>query len=284
MIDEWDLAATNLHRAGQRTYEVAVLPAAAIEPHNRHLPIGQDWRHTTYVARESCRLAWQRCQKVLCLPTLPYGVDCNLMDFFGAIHVSQATLDAMIREIIASLRAHGLRKVVLINGHGGNDFIPLIRQIQCDLDVFVFLCDWWKVGHDRYKDIFDAPDDHAGEFETSVAMALYGELIEPNVAGDGEARPFAFEALRKCRRRPVGRLGQEGPAVPAARLPADQRVSGGAGPAADRRALPPHGGERGLRHRAETRSSQPFFAYYCNMRKCVCGRGKRAIRARKPIS
>ena len=197
MIEEWDLAATNLGRLSQRSYEVAVLPVGAVEPHNRHLPEGQDFRHATWVARRSCELAWEQCRSVICLPTLPYGVDCNLMAYPMAIHVSQATLDAMVREIIVSLRAHGLRKVVILNAHGGNDFAPLVRQIQCDVDVHVFVCDWWTVGQDSMEDIFDEPDDHAGEFETSVAMALYPELVELDAAGDGAARRFRFEALRK---------------------------------------------------------------------------------------
>ena len=197
MIDEWDLTATNLHRISQRGYEVAVLPAAAIEPHNRHLPQGQDFRHATHVAREACRRAWDACPSVICLPALPYGVDCNLAAFPLAIHVSQATLDAMVREIIVSLRGHGIRKVVILNGHGGNDFAPLIRQIQCDLDVHVFVCDWWTVGSDAYDEIFDKRDDHAGQMETSVAMALFPELVEPDVAGDGQTRAYRFEALQR---------------------------------------------------------------------------------------
>jgi len=197
MIDEWDLTATNMHRVSPRSYEVAVLPTAAIEPHNRHLPYGQDFRHATYVARESCRRAWEACQSVICLPALPYGVDCNLSAFPLAIHVSQAALDAMVREIIVSLRGHGIRKVVILNGHGGNDFVPLVRQIQCDTDVHVFICDWWTVGLDAYDGIFDKPDDHAGQFETSVAMALHPDLVEPGVAGDGRTRPYLFEALQR---------------------------------------------------------------------------------------
>ena len=196
-INEWDLASTNLYRIYKRKYEVAVIPVGAIEPHNRHLPEGQDFLHTTYIARRCCELAWEKCKSVICLPTLPYGVECNLMAYPLAIHVSQARLDAMVREIIASLRTHGIRKIVIINGHGGNDFKPLVRQIQSDMDVYVFLCDWWKVGDDRYNDIFTKADDHAGQMETSVAMALYPELIEPDVAGDGRARPFKFEALQK---------------------------------------------------------------------------------------
>ena len=196
-IHDWDLMSTNMLRISKLKYEVAVLPTGAIEPHNRHLPEGQDYLHTIYLARQCCRMAWEKCQSVLCLPILPYGVDCNLMSFPLAIHVSQATLDAMVREIIVSLKKQGIRKVVMINGHGGNEFKPLIRQIQSDLDVHVFLCNWWRVGADRYNEIFSNPDDHAGEMETSVAMTLFPELIEPDVAGNGKAADFRFEALQK---------------------------------------------------------------------------------------
>jgi creatinine amidohydrolase len=118
------------------------------------------------------------------------------MHFPLAVHVSQATLDAMLRDVITSLRKHGIRKFVLFNAHGGNDFSPLVRQIQCDMDVYVFVVNWWTVGDDRYDAYFDKPDDHAGEFETSVALALFEDLVELEHAGDGRPRRFAFEALR----------------------------------------------------------------------------------------
>jgi creatinine amidohydrolase len=197
VIEEWDLASTNLHRVSARSYEVAVLPTAAVEPHNRHLPYGQDMLHATHVAREACRRAWAECPKVVCLPPLPFGVDCNLLDFPLAIHVSQRTLDTVIGDVAASLVKHGIRKLVLVNGHGGNSFAPLLRQLQHDLPIHVFLCNWWTVGSDHYQRIFEKPDDHAGEMETSVALALHPELVEAEHAGSGEAAPFRFEALRK---------------------------------------------------------------------------------------
>jgi creatinine amidohydrolase len=197
MIHEWKLAETNLSRLSKSEIEVAVLPVGAVEPHNWHLPEGQDLFHTTYIAENTCRRAWEKCKSVICLPTLPYGVDCNLLDFPLAIHISQDTLNSILRDIINSLERHGIRKIVIINGHGGNDFTPLIRQIQCDLAVHVFQCNWWTVGHDIYGSIFDKPDDHAGEFETSVALALYPELVELAKADDGFSRPFRFEALKK---------------------------------------------------------------------------------------
>lgn len=197
MIPEWDLTATNLHRLAGRRPEVAVLPVGATEAHNRHLPEGQDVLHTTYVARRCCEAAWQQGAAVVCLPTLPYGVDCNLAAFPLTIHVAQAHLDAVVRDIIASVHGHGVRKIVILNGHGGNEFMPLIRQIQSERPVHVFVCNWWTVGHDRYAEIFAAPDDHAGEFETSVALALHPEWVELEAAGNGAAPPYRFEALRQ---------------------------------------------------------------------------------------
>ena len=196
-IAEWDLSSANLGRLAQRSYEVAVLPVGATEPHNRHLPYGQDFLHGTYVGRRCCEEAWRQSPNIACLAGVPYGVDCNLMDFPMTIHVSQATLDALLRDIITSLSHHGIRKIVIINSHGGNDFTPLVRQIQSDLDIHVFIVDWWKVGLDRYQEVFEKPDDHAGEFETSVALALWPQLVEAAQAGDGIARPFRFEALRR---------------------------------------------------------------------------------------
>lgn len=197
MIDEWDISATSQRRIKTQHYEVAVLPIGATEAHNLHLPEGTDWRLATYVARESCRLAWEQSRAVICLPALPYSSDCNLMDFPLTIHVSQATVDATVTDIVRSLRHHGIQKVVLLNAHGGNHFIPLIRVLQSDLDVHVFLCNWWTVGSDRYAEIFDKPDDHAGEMETSAALAVFPELVELEHAASGRAAQYRLEALRE---------------------------------------------------------------------------------------
>ena len=197
MINEWDLTSTNLSRLSKNKPEVGVLPIGAVEPHNRHLPEGQDFLHTSYIAKECCRIAWEKCRSVICLPAVPYGVDCNLMDFPLAIHVSQATLDEMVRDIIVSLHSHDIRKIVIINGHGGNDFTRMIRELQCEIDVYLFQCNWWKVGMDKYDEIFEKPDDHAGEMETSIALELYPELVELSKAGTGITRSFRFEALKR---------------------------------------------------------------------------------------
>jgi creatinine amidohydrolase len=197
MIDEWDLTSTNQRRIRARRYEVAVLPVGATEAHNLHLPEGTDWRLATWVAREACRRAWERSPTVLCLPALPFSSDCNLMDFPLTVDVSQETVNAVVTDVVRSLAHHGIRKVLLLNGHGGNNFMPLVRVLQTELDVHLFLCNWWTVGSDRYAEIFDKPDDHAGEMETSAVMAIAPELVELEHAGSGAAAPYRFEALTK---------------------------------------------------------------------------------------
>jgi creatinine amidohydrolase len=103
----------------------------------------------------------------------------------------------MLTEIVASLAHHGIRKILLINGHGGNDFTPLVRQIQADLDVFMFWCHVYEVGQDKHNEIFDTADDHAGELETSMALALFPDLVELEQANSGVSRPFQFDALEQ---------------------------------------------------------------------------------------
>ena len=197
MINEWDITQTNLGRLDGRVPEVAILTTAAIEPHNRHLPEGQDYLHATHVSRSVAERAHAAGASVIWLPALPFGVDSNLRDFPIAVHVSQRTLDAMLEEIITSLAWYGIRKVLIVNGHGGNDFTPFVRDLQTRVDTHVFSCDWWKVGSDRYDEIFSHPEDHAGEMETSVALALFPHLVEMERAGDGIAAPFRFEALER---------------------------------------------------------------------------------------
>ncbi len=197
MINEWDLASTNLGRTKSRSYEVAVLPMATTEPHNFHLPYGTDTIETDHIARRCCAAAAQWGASVACLPTVPYGVDCNLLGFPMVVHVSQATLDTLAREVIASLAAGGVRKFVLLNGHGGNTFTAFVRQVQCDLGVHVFLCNWFEVAADQYSQVFSRPDSHAGEMETSMMLHIAPDLVELDRAGDGKARPFRFEALEK---------------------------------------------------------------------------------------
>jgi creatinine amidohydrolase len=177
--------------------EVAVLPIGATEPHGLHIPYGSDTFHATAIADRCCQAAHQHGAKVILLPTIPYGVDSNLLGFPLAIHVSQTVLDAMVTEIVASLEHHGILKVVLLNGHGGNAFKPLLRELYGQTEAWVGLVDWWRVAWDVAGDTFTHTGDHADEFETSVDLALFGDLVHMEDADDGATTPSRFEAINR---------------------------------------------------------------------------------------
>jgi creatinine amidohydrolase len=98
---------------------------------------------------------------------------------------------------VRALEYHGLLKLVIINGHGGNDFKPLLRDLYPSTKVFLALVDWWKVGSDKAQKIFENPGEHADELETSVGMALFGDLVHLPDAQDGSIHPSRFEAINR---------------------------------------------------------------------------------------
>ena len=179
-------------------YEVALLPIGACEPHNHHLPHGTDAYESELVSDRVCEAAWQLGAKVVQLPTMPYGVQSNMLDVPLAINVYPSTMFALLKDIADSLEGHGIRKLVLFNSHGGNDFLkPFVREMGGRSKVFISVIDWWKVGKDQYSKIFTHPDDHAGELETSVMLALRPDLVRLDQAGDGAFKASRFEAVNE---------------------------------------------------------------------------------------
>jgi len=199
-MQPWKLQKLSQTTVGKNRYDVAVLPIGACEPHNMHLPYGADAFQSEHVSDRVCASAWKLGAKVIQLPTIPYGVQSNMMDVPHAlpINIYPATFFAFLRDIVDSLEKHGIHKLALFNSHGGNDFLkPFIREMQGRSSVFICVIDWWRVGKDVYNDIFDKPDDHAGEMETSVGMAITPELVNLTDAADGSFRPTRFEAINK---------------------------------------------------------------------------------------
>ncbi len=98
-----------------------------------------------------------------------------------------------------SLRNSGIEKIVLLNSHGGNEFQPLLRELA-DEGITVFLIDWFRVLNDIYHTIFEHREDHAGEMETSFALACFPHLVRHNpdgtlAADDGATRTTMFEVV-----------------------------------------------------------------------------------------
>jgi creatinine amidohydrolase len=189
------LAEANWKSVKDTRYEVAVLPWGATEPHNLHLPYGTDNYETGTIAERSAEIAWNAGVKVIALPTVPFGVNTGQLDLKLALNVNPSTQLALLTDLGSALSHQGIPKLLILNGHGGNDFRQMIRELQPRLELFICTINWWTcVSGTEY---FDEPGDHAGEMETSVMMELEPELLLPlSDAGSGEARKFRIAGLR----------------------------------------------------------------------------------------
>lgn len=198
----WILAETNYGFTKANRYDVAVLPLGATEPHNLHLPYGTDLFEGTIVGEKICEEAWRRGGKVVLLPTIPFGTETNLAAFPLAINVNPRTLFAFVTDVIDSLIHSGVKKIVLLNSHGGNELKPLLRELAGKKDAHVFLCNWYNALNDIYHEIFQEKEDHAGEMETSFGLAFFPDLVAKT--GDGKLTADAgaiantrFEAINR---------------------------------------------------------------------------------------
>lgn len=189
------LAETTLTEVRARAWEVAVLPWGATEAHNLHLPYGTDNLETDRIAVEAARIAWQHDCAVTVLPTVPFGVNTQQLDIPLTLNLNPSTQAIVLRDLAVSLQPH-VRKLLVLNGHGGNDFRQMIRELQPTVGLFLCTASWYVLGNPRAH--FDDPGDHAGELETSLVMHLAPELPLPlSRAGPGRARPFRIAALRE---------------------------------------------------------------------------------------
>ncbi len=196
MTDSHELQNLRLSQIRQRSYRVAVLPFGATEPHNLHLPYGTDIFEATEIARRCCDWANQRGAHIVLLPTIPFGQEQNMLAYPLAISVQQTTLNAVVRDVVTSLERHEISRLVLFNGHGGNDFKPLLRDLHGRTSLFLCQVNWWEVAHDLESTLFErGPGDHAGELETSLGLALFPELVRLEEADDGAVRESRFTAI-----------------------------------------------------------------------------------------
>jgi len=167
----WVLAETTWTDVRMRSWEVAVLPWGATEAHNLHLPYGTDCRETEAIAADAARQAWDRGARVVVLPVVPFGVNTQQLDIPLTVSMSPSTQGAVLADVVESLEGQGVRKLVVLNGHGGNDFRQVIRELQVDTPLFLCAVSWYAIP--GLQDTFVEPGDHAGELETSLMQHLH---------------------------------------------------------------------------------------------------------------
>jgi len=164
--------------------DTAILPCGSIEQHGPHLPLDVDFFDAVLLARrvaESCQQP-----RPFVLPGVPYGVSYHHSDFKGTITVSNQALSALVYDIGMSVAANGIKKLILLNGHGDNAPTLEYAAQMINRDARIFVC--VESGETSDVDVgrmIETPNDiHAGEIETSTTLAVRPGLVDMTKAVD----------------------------------------------------------------------------------------------------
>lgn len=177
-----DLTAATWTDIAAADTSLALLPVGSTEQHGPHAPLGTDTLSAETVAAAGVE-AYDG--EVVVAPSIPVGVSEEHRHFAGTLWVSEDTFRSYVRETITSLASHGLDRVVVVNGHGGNTdpLRELCGRVTRDGDAYTVPFTW-----------FDAvdPDDvemgHAGAMETSLLRHAAPELVHTDRLDDASDR------------------------------------------------------------------------------------------------
>ncbi|WP_166345278.1 creatininase family protein [Phytoactinopolyspora limicola] len=165
---------------------LVVLPVGAVEQHGPHLATGTDTFMAATVAQRAAERAEKESSRPLVIaPVLPFGASDHHLPFGGTLSLTPETLLAVLVDLLRSVAADGGRRVVLVNGHGGNVGICHAASAAAAArhEIAVAHVDYWRMAGPGTS------PGHAGEFETSLVGA-----VRPELMGSAEPRDHVPEA------------------------------------------------------------------------------------------
>jgi creatinine amidohydrolase len=165
---------------------IAVLPLGAIEAHGPHLPLGTDIVIAEAMAGGGAARLAARGFEVLLLPALTVAAAPFAASFEGTIDIAPAATAATIEDIARSLARHGVRALVLANGHHDPAHVRALREAARQIDaersaVIVFPDLTRRRWASRLTQEFQSGACHAGRYETSIVMAAAPDLVDTTV-------------------------------------------------------------------------------------------------------
>jgi creatinine amidohydrolase len=159
--------------------KAVIVPTGSTEQHNEHLAMINDTASVTLIAQQAALLLYPA---VMVATPVPVGISPHWMDRKGTLSVRKETFLAFVYDICESLKTHGVTNILILNGHGGN-VGPLkqsVPEFRDKLGIKVAATSYWDAYtpeiKKKYMESGQAPG-HAGEFETSFAMAAFPERI-----------------------------------------------------------------------------------------------------------
>ena len=178
------LTAPEIRALAARGNALAVLPVGALEQHGPHLPVITDSLIASELSLRAARLVAGE-QPVLVLPAVWSGMSEHHLPFGGTITLDYAGLAGVLRGVVRSLRAIGFSRLLVVNGHGGND-APLAvacRELAHEFAIPVVAAMPWSLIGETLAAVLEAQKgvQHACEAETSVMLALAPDLVRPEM-------------------------------------------------------------------------------------------------------
>jgi creatinine amidohydrolase len=166
---------------------VAVLPVAAIEQHGPHLPLNVDALIVDGVIKAA--LPYLHAVPALFLPTQKISLSTEHIGFAGTLTLSPQTVMALWMEIGACVARAGIKKLVLLNSHGGNVGLMdvVARELRTAHNLIVYHTSWYNLPlGDEVTGLFSADEHrfgvHGGDIETSMMLALRPDLVDMTLA------------------------------------------------------------------------------------------------------
>lgn len=159
--------------------KVAIIPIGSIEEHGPNLPVGTDY----FIADEVGRRVAEKTD-VIVTPTIPFGISVHHMDFPGTIALTPETLTGLLTDICSSLIRHGVRTILVINGHGGNT--PVITEalryfqdkIREENGLKVFIVQVLRIASALSDTVRAWGPGHADRREVSAILAIRPDLVK----------------------------------------------------------------------------------------------------------
>ena len=180
-----DYPATALNIDPDRT--IAILPTAAVEQHGPHLPVGVD----TYINEGLCTLLAERCPDDLdirLMPVMAVGKSNEHLWAPGTLTLSAETALKAWTEIGLSVARAGVRKMLIVNSHGGNtDLISIVsRELRVQAGMYCVRMGWGAGGvpDGIYSPQEIAQGIHGGDNETSLMLHFRPETVDMSQAKD----------------------------------------------------------------------------------------------------
>jgi len=160
-----------------RSARLALLPVGSLEQHGPHLTLDTDIAIAETLAR---RLAGDLGSEAVLCPPIGYGLSEHHMGFPGTLTLRPATFIGMFGDLVESLATWGMKRVLVVNGHGGNiDALRLVsRNARRDHGTLLAAIMWAQLAATEIAARAHSPQyGHACEIETSVAMSLVPDRV-----------------------------------------------------------------------------------------------------------